>query len=151
MMDGHGIVMINYGGEFKRGQYHKGLKHELTLDTDLASYADIRDFLKDKNYQESHFKNFFMDPVHGLTHLHSDPSSLQFGELLIKHGYCEVFVSHGDNINTDYLPYQGSSNELGGAVPKINVVGGKFNEDHDIDVEIVEDLRTKNINEEEDR
>ncbi|KAM7269051.1 hypothetical protein ACFE04_024548 [Oxalis oulophora] len=86
MESGFGVALVKHGGVllFKgsRHEYDGGVSDELVLDSDKASYQEMKGFLLTK-------------------------SSIEFGNCIRNNGEFSVFVVHGEGINIDHIPYNG--------------------------------------------
>ncbi|KAM7250089.1 hypothetical protein ACFE04_021972 [Oxalis oulophora] len=110
MESGFGVALVKHGGVllFKgsRHEYNGGVSDELVLDSDKASYQEVKGFLTDKGYVETNLRIYFSNEGR-LKILHSDQSSIEFGNCIRDNGEVSVFVAHGAGINIDHIPYNG--------------------------------------------
>ncbi|KAM7253470.1 hypothetical protein ACFE04_021624 [Oxalis oulophora] len=79
-----GVALVKHGGVllFKgsRHEYDGGVSDELVLDSNKASYQEVKGFFTDKEF-------------------------IEFGDCIRNNGEVSVFVAHGEGINIDHIPY----------------------------------------------
>ncbi|KAM7265447.1 hypothetical protein ACFE04_003130 [Oxalis oulophora] len=99
---GFGVPLVKHGGVL----LFKGVSNELILDSDKVSYQEVKGFLNDKGYVEANLRIYFITEGR-LKILHSDQSSIEFGNCICNDGEVSVFVAHEEGINIDHISYNG--------------------------------------------
>ncbi|KAM7270516.1 hypothetical protein ACFE04_029730 [Oxalis oulophora] len=129
MEPGYGLAIVKHGGILTftgtKYKYDGGLTEEMVLDSDRVSYAEMKGILMDKGHVEANFKIYFKVGVN-LKILHSDQSSIEFGECIRNNGEVLVFVAHVEGINSDYIPFNNGS-DSGRNTEVIGSQGGNDN------------------------
>ncbi|KAM7256224.1 hypothetical protein ACFE04_011965 [Oxalis oulophora] len=113
-----GIIELYYGGSIitdeskTKSIYEGGNKEEISIDLDETGYADVRNNLKEKGYNEYCFRVYFQDPNNGLARLHSDDNSSRLVELINAHRIVTVYVEHGAVLNKEYVSFDNWANSV---------------------------------------
>ncbi|KAM7274601.1 hypothetical protein ACFE04_016467 [Oxalis oulophora] len=143
MEPGYGLAIVKHGGILTftgtKYKYDGGLTEEFVLDSDRVSYAEMKGILMDKGHVEANFKIYFKVGVN-MKILHSDQSSIEFGECIRNNGEVLVFVAHGEGINSDYIPFNNGSDSgrntevIGSQGGNANIVGVGLDDIEDDDL-----------------
>ncbi|KAM7261824.1 hypothetical protein ACFE04_020901 [Oxalis oulophora] len=114
-----------------------GDKDDDHLDSDIVSYQEMKKgILIERGHMEANFRIYFKVGVN-LKILHSDKSSIKFGECTRNNGEVHLFVAHGEGINFDFVPFDGSD-------LNIDEKEGVQGKDNDRDTEMNVDIGNAN-------